>query len=72
VCSGGGAIAQPANEVGANALVGGLAFGVELDAAVGFSGVEVQGEVLDDGDGARIDADENVGVGLKCRAGCVC
>ena len=59
----GGATSQPADEVGANAFVAGLAFGVELDGAVGFSSVEVESEVFDDRDGARSGADEDVGVG---------
>ena len=63
---------EPVAEVGADALVGGLAFGVELDGAVGFAGVEVEGEVFDDGYGVRIDADEDVGAGSERGARCVC
>jgi len=72
VCGEGGPAEEPVAEVGADVLVGGLAFGVELDGAVGFSGVEVQGEVFDDGDGAGFDADVDGGVGRECRARCVC
>ncbi len=54
---------EPAANVGADALVAGFALGIELDGSVGFAGVEVEGEVLDDGDGAGVDANEDVGAG---------
>ena len=43
-------------------LVAGFALGVELDGAVGFAGVIVEGKVFDDGLGAGGGADEDVGV----------
>jgi len=50
-------------------LVTWLALGVELDSAVGFAGVVVEGKVFDDGFGAGSGADDDVGVGTEGGAG---
>ncbi len=59
-------------EVGSDVLVGGFAFVVELEGAVEFAGVAVEGEVFDDGECAGVDADEDVGTGGEGGAGGVC
>src|ERR1700733_8959677 len=69
---GGGPGEEPVDQVGADVLVAGFAFGVELDGAVGLAGVEVEGEVFDDGLGAGSGADEDVGVGVEGVAGGGC
>ena len=50
-------------------FVAGFALGIELDGAVGFAGVEVEGEVLDDGWRGGSGADVDVGVGGEGSAG---
>ena len=58
-------------DVSTDTLVGGFAVRIELDGAVGFAGVVVEGEVLDDGEGGWVDADEDVGAGSEGSARCL-